>query len=47
MQDRASFRDYAVVACETVNLELNYMSNNGFLDARNDKHAEEYSAMLS
>jgi len=29
-----SFHDYAVVACGTLNMELNYLSDNGFLDAR-------------
>jgi len=30
----SSFRDYAVVACGTLNLELNYLKKAGFLDAR-------------
>ena len=34
MENHASFRDYAIVACGTVNLELNYLKDNGFLDVR-------------
>ena len=34
MEKRVSFRDYAIVACGTVNLELNYLKDNGLLDAR-------------
>lgn len=30
----ASFRDYAIVACGTVNMELNYLKDSGFLDVR-------------
>ena len=31
--DRASFQDYAVVACGTVNMELNFLRESGFLNA--------------
>jgi len=34
MENRASFQDCAIVACGTVNLELNYLESSGFLDAR-------------
>jgi len=34
MENRASFRDYAIVACGTLNLELNYLKASGFLDAQ-------------
>lgn len=34
MQDRALFHDCTIVACGTVNLELNYLRNSGFLDTR-------------
>jgi len=34
MENHASFQDYAIVACGTVNLELNYLKGSGFLDAK-------------
>ena len=34
MENRASFQDYAIVACGTVNMELNYLKGSGFLDAK-------------
>lgn len=34
MTNAASFRDYAIVSCGTLNLELNYLKRTGFLDAR-------------
>ncbi|MBE9513353.1 MAG: DUF1638 domain-containing protein [Chloroflexi bacterium] len=34
MEERLSFRDYSIVACGTLNLELNYLKDAGFLDAR-------------
>ena len=34
MENRASFRDYAIVACGTLNMELNHLKDSGFLDAR-------------
>jgi len=34
MTSAASFRDYAIVSCGTLNLELNYLKESGFLDAR-------------
>jgi len=34
MEKRVSFRDYAIVACGTLNMELNHLKNGGFLDAR-------------
>lgn len=34
MENRASFRDYSIVACGTLNLELDYLKDSGFLDAR-------------
>jgi len=34
MEDTVSFKDFAVVACGTVNMELNHLRDNGFLDAR-------------
>ena len=34
MENRASFQDYAIVACGTVNLELNYLKGSGFLNAK-------------
>jgi hypothetical protein len=34
MEKRVSFQDYAIVACGTLNMELKYLRNSGFLDAR-------------
>jgi len=34
MEKRFSFREYAIVACGTLNMELNYLRDSGFLDAR-------------
>ena len=34
MINAASFRDYAIVSCGTLNLELNHLQRSGFLDAR-------------
>jgi hypothetical protein len=34
MEKRVSFQDYAIVACGTLNMELKYLGNSGFLDAR-------------
>ena len=34
MEERLSFRDYSIVACGTLNLELNYLKHVGFLNAR-------------
>lgn len=34
MENRLSFRDYAIIACGTMNMELNYLRDSGFLDAR-------------
>jgi len=34
MENRASFQDYAIVACGTVDLELNYLKGSGFLNAK-------------
>jgi len=34
VENRASFQDYAIVACGTLNMELNYLKGSGFLDAR-------------
>jgi len=34
MGNRVSFRDYAIVACGTMNMELNYLRDGGFLDAK-------------
>ena len=34
MENRALFQDYAIVACGTVNMELNYLKGSGFLDAK-------------
>jgi hypothetical protein len=34
MGKHISFRDYAIVACGTVNMELNYLKDSGFLDVR-------------
>ena len=34
MTNTASFGDYAIVACGTLNLELNYLQQSGFLNAR-------------
>jgi len=33
MGNRVSFRDYAIVACGTLNMELNHLKDSGFLDA--------------
>jgi hypothetical protein len=33
MEKRVSFQDYAIVACGTLNMELKYLRNSGFLDA--------------
>jgi hypothetical protein len=34
MQNDLSFRDYAIVACGTLNMELNHLKESGVLDAR-------------
>jgi hypothetical protein len=34
MENRPSFQDYAIVACGTLNMELNYLRDSGFLDVR-------------
>ena len=34
MENRLSFRDYAIVACGTLNMELNHLKDSGFLDAK-------------
>ncbi len=34
MEKRVSFQDYAIVACGTLNMELNHLKDSGFLDAR-------------
>jgi hypothetical protein len=34
MEKRVSFQDYAIVACGTLNMELKYLRNSGFLNAR-------------
>ena len=34
MENRASFQDYAIVACGTLNMELTHLKDSGFLDAR-------------
>jgi len=34
MEKRLSFGDYTIVACGTMNMELNYLKDSGFLDAR-------------
>ena len=34
MENRLSFRDYAIVACGTLSMELNHLKNSGLLDAR-------------
>ncbi len=34
MEKPASFRDYAIVACGTLNMELNHLRDSGVLDAR-------------
>ena len=34
MENRVSFQDYAIVACGTLNLELNFLKDTGFLDAK-------------
>jgi len=34
MGNRVSFRDYAIVACGTLNMELNYLRDSGFLNAK-------------
>ena len=34
MEKRVSFQDYAIVACGTLNMELNQLKESGFLDAR-------------
>jgi len=34
MENRLSFRDYAIVACGTLNMELNYLRDSGFLNAK-------------
>lgn len=34
MENRASFRDYAIVSCGTLIPELTYLKNSGFLDAK-------------
>ena len=34
IESHLSFRDYAIVACGTLNMELNHLKDSGFLDAR-------------
>jgi len=34
MEKRASFQDYAMVACGTLNMELNHLKDSGVLDVR-------------
>ena len=34
MEKRVLFQDYAIVACDTLNMELNHLKDSGFLDAR-------------
>ncbi|NQT74494.1 MAG: DUF1638 domain-containing protein [Chloroflexi bacterium] len=34
MKKRVTFQDYAIVACGTLNMELNHLRDAGFLDAR-------------
>jgi hypothetical protein len=34
MEKHVSFREYAIVACGTLNMELNHLRDSGFLDAR-------------
>jgi hypothetical protein len=34
MEKRVSFQDYAIVACGTLNMELNRLKDSGFLDAK-------------
>jgi hypothetical protein len=34
MEKRISFQDYAIVACGTLNMELNHLKDSGLLDAR-------------
>ena len=34
MEKRISFQDYAIVACGTLNMELNHLKDSGFLNAR-------------
>ena len=34
MEKRVTFQDYAIVACGTLNMELNHLKDTGFLDAR-------------
>lgn len=34
MEKRVTFQDYAIVACGTLNMELNHLRDSGFLDAR-------------
>jgi len=34
MENRVSFQDDTIVACGTVSLELNYLKDRRFLDAR-------------
>ena len=34
MEKRVSLQGYAIVACGTLNMELNYLKDSGFLDAR-------------
>jgi hypothetical protein len=34
MEKHSTFQDYAIVACGTLNMELNHLKDTGFLDAR-------------
>jgi hypothetical protein len=34
MENHASFQEYAIVACGTLNMELNHLKDSGFLDAK-------------
>jgi len=34
MEKHVSFQDYAIVACGTINMELNHLKDSGVLDAR-------------
>jgi len=40
MTNAAVFRDYAIISCGTLNLELDYLQRSGFLDARRILYAK-------
>jgi hypothetical protein len=40
IEKRVSFMDYAIVACGTLNMELNHLRDSGRLDARKNLYTK-------